>query len=144
MKSTNTLWLPLAAALLAATLPAAAGERMRAADIAKTFEGMTLDGIYENGAFFTETYNDDGSIRYHDSNGADSGKWSVENDQFCTFYSGQQGACFFVQRDGANCFSFFEESQAKDHKGEPADHWTSRGWSRDAASTCPEAPGAEI
>ena len=48
------------------------------------------------------------SIRYHDVNGADSGEWSVKDDTFCTFYEGQEGACFFVERDGANCFTFFE------------------------------------
>ena len=30
---------------------------------------VTLDGIYDDGTFFTETYFDDGSIRYHDASG---------------------------------------------------------------------------
>ena len=123
---------------------ASAGERMSGADIGRTFRGITLDGIYDDGAFFSETYFDDGSIRYHDSNGADSGEWSVSGDTFCTFYEDQTGACFFVVRDGANCFTFYESIEDGSGKMVPRRDWTSRGWNRDAEATCPTPPGAEI
>ncbi len=135
------------AALLAAIAglvvasPGLAGERLQSFDIAKTFSGMTLDGIYHDGSFFSETYGDDGRIRYHDSNGADSGRWSVRGDRFCTFYRVQQGACFVVERDGANCFTFYEADRGSEA---PVDEWTSRGWRRGAASTCPKAPEVVI
>ena len=67
---------------------------MTEAEITATFSGMTLDGTYLDGTFFTETYHDDGSIRYWDAVGADSGEWEVKDGQFCTFYDSQQGACF--------------------------------------------------
>ena len=95
--------------------------------IGKAFRGITLDGIYDDGAFFSETYFDDGSIRYHDSQGADSGEWSVSGDTFCTFYEDQTGACFFVERDGVNCFTFFEAVEGSEGKMAPRRDWTSRG-----------------
>jgi hypothetical protein len=121
---------------------ASASEKMTAKDIEKTFEGMTLDGVYYNGQFFTEAYHDDGSIRYSDSSGADSGEWSVKDGKFCTFYEGQEGACFEVERDGANCFTFYEP-EPDTGKINP-DNWTSRGWNRASKPTCPTAPEVEI
>jgi hypothetical protein len=137
------LTLRLGVALLLAVSPALAGERLAEADIAQTFSGMTLDGIYAEGEFFSETYKDDGTIRYHGSEGADTGEWSVQNGKFCTFYEGQQGACFFVEKDGANCYSFFAEADGSDGRL-PEVKWTSRGWDRSLPSTCPTAPEVEL
>jgi hypothetical protein len=73
------LLVPAAALLLlAAPVSASAGERMFGFEMEKTFSGQTLDGVYESGSFFSETYFEDGSIRYHDVEGADSGQWTVE------------------------------------------------------------------
>ena len=88
--------------------PAAASQRMSADDIATALGGIVLDGIYADGTYFTEAYHDDHSIRYWDANGAASGEWSIEKGLFCTFYENLEGACFAVERDGANCFTFFE------------------------------------
>lgn len=136
-----------AAILLAATIllaaPASAGERVKGTELEGIFSGMTLDGIYADGTFFSESYKDDGSIRYHDPDGADSGEWSIEGERFCTFYENSQGACFFVERDGANCFSFY----APDGEGEnakPQADWTSRGWNRELPPTCPKAPEVQL
>ena len=135
----------LVIACLAALSPAfAGGARMSGAEIGATFRGITLDGIYDDGAFFSETYFEDGTIRYHDVDGADSGEWSVEGDTFCTFYEGQTGACFFVEREGDNCFTFFEAVEGGTDRLAPAEAWTSRGWNRDADPTCETPPGAEI
>ncbi|WEK50706.1 MAG: hypothetical protein P0Y66_00945 [Candidatus Kaistia colombiensis] len=129
---------PVAGAVigLMAAQPAVASQRVPTSEIETIFSGVTLDGIYNNGAFFSETYNADGSIRYHDMDGSDSGRWSVRDGKFCTFYDSQQGACFFVERDGGNCFTFF----APEETGGPAQDWTSRGWDRRKPSTCPTAP----
>ncbi len=116
---------------------AGAGKRLTEPEIVAAFTDITLDGVYYDGSYFTETYHEDGSIRYWDARAADSGEWSVQDDQFCTFYAGQQGACFFVQRDGDNCFTFFEKDA---DTGELAADWTSRGWNRERPPTCPEAP----
>jgi hypothetical protein len=134
--------LALAAAVLAGSPAAMAAERMNAADIETALDGITLDGIYANGTYFTETYHDDHSIRYWDANGADSGEWSIENGLFCTFYDSLQGACFAVERDGDNCFSFFEVD-SNDPSGARAD-WNSRGWDRTKRSTCPAAPEVSL
>jgi hypothetical protein len=134
--------LVLAAACVPGT--ALAGERMFGFEMEKTFSGQTLDGIYDNGSFFSETYFEDGSIRYHDVDGADSGQWSVEDDTFCTFYESSPGACFFVERDGANCFTFFQALEGEDGSLVPDSAWTSRGWQRGADSTCDTPPGAEV
>jgi hypothetical protein len=147
MKSTDKRAAGPAALLVVAVFSclaptAIASETMDAADIAKTFSGMTLDGVYYNGQFFTETYDDDGSIRYHDASGADSGEWSVRDGKFCTFYEDQEGACFEVERDGANCFTFVEPDP--DTGRIDPESWTSRGWSRAAKPTCPTAPEVAI
>ncbi|HZP21100.1 MAG TPA: hypothetical protein VFB16_12935 [Bauldia sp.] len=145
MKSTgkHAARLALAALGLCLAAIASAGERMDAASIEETFRGMTLDGVYKDGSFFSETYNEDGTIRYHDSNGADSGDWSVKGNTFCTFYEGQDGACFYVERDGSNCFTFFAAiNQDGTLAGEK--DYASRGWNREKPSTCPKAPEASI
>jgi hypothetical protein len=143
MKSTDKRVARLAAAALVALVaaPAAAG-RMTGADIETCLGGITLDGIYYDGNYFTETYREDGTIRYWDAVAADSGEWSIQDGQFCTFYEGQEGACFIVERDGSNCFTFFEkdpDTVAIDPK-----RWTSRGWIRGKDNTCPDAPKAEL
>ncbi len=133
----------LAILLLAAfAAPAAAGQSMSAAEIEATFGGATLDGIYFDGTYFTEAYHDDGTIRYWDAISADSGEWSVQDGQFCTFYQGQDGACFTVERDGSNCFTFFEkdpDTGAIDPK-----KWTSRGWIRGQDNTCRDTPEVKL
>jgi len=138
----------VAALLVLAAVPAPgvalAGERMFGFEMEKTFSDQTLDGIYDNGSFFSETYFEDGSIRYHDIEGADSGQWSVEDDTFCTFYESSSGACFFVERDGENCFTFFLALEGDGGALVPDTSWTSRGWRRGAESTCDTPPGAEI
>jgi len=120
------------------------GKRMLGSEIRLALTGITLDGVYSDNLFFSETYFEDGLIRYHDINGADTGEWTIEDDTFCTFYESLSGACFFVERDGDNCFTFFEAIE--DDKGvlHPAAEWTSRGWNRDEESTCPTPPEAEI
>jgi len=130
----------LVLALAAAGGPAGAGERLRDGEIERSFAGVTLDGVYRDGTFFSESYHEDGSIRYHDADGADSGEWSVRDGRFCTFYESQQGACFFVERDGANCFTFFAETQSGSGPSKPEPDWTSRGWNRSLPPTCPKAP----
>ncbi|MBZ9937298.1 hypothetical protein LB518_13420 [Mesorhizobium sp. BR1-1-16] len=133
--------LALAALALAmARPPAEAGERLTTEEITKTFSGMTLDGIYHDGEFFSETYRDDGSIRYHGADAADMGEWSASNGRFCTFYEASEGGCFFVDRDGANCFTFTVDEGIAHPR--PARDWTSRGWDRTRPSTCPTVPEA--
>lgn len=136
--------LASAVLMLLAPPPVAAAERMFGFEMEKTFSGYTFDGIYDDGSFFSETYFEDGSIRYHDVDGADSGQWSVEGDTFCTFYEGSQGACFFVEREGENCFTFYEAVEGDDGSLTPSEMWTSRAWNRKSDSTCQTPPGAEI
>jgi hypothetical protein len=136
--------LVLALVLIFSAFGVKAGQRLFGFELEKTFAGVTLDGVYDDGSFFSETYFEDGSIRYHDVNGADSGEWTVDGDAFCTFYQSQQGACFFVERDGDNCFTFYEAIEEEGGKFSQNEAWTSRGWNRDSDSTCPTPPGAEI
>lgn len=139
--------LDLRAAVLASIVfgaaSAEAGRSMAGAEIERAFRGITLDGVYQDGSFFSETYFDDGSISYRDAEGIDSGDWSVENDLFCTFYVAQQGACFFVVREGVNCFTFFESERGFDGSI-PRETWTSRGWNRHEEATCVKPPEAVL
>jgi hypothetical protein len=131
----------LAFGLGLAALPAfasAAGALLGNDDLTRTFPGMTLDGVYKDGGFFSETYAPDGTIRYLDANGRGEGNWSVRDGAFCTFYTKQEGSCFFVRQEGANCFAFFEPKAGPAGTRVPRDEWTSRGWSRASPSTCVE------
>lgn len=132
------------AIVVSAGSTAQAGQTMTAEEIEATFRGITLDGIYNDGSFFSETYFDDGSIRYRDATGADSGDWSVRGNMFCTFYEMQRGSCFFVVREGDNCFTFFEPLRGDDGTIVPRETWTSRGWNRTHEATCIKPPEAVI
>ena len=132
----------LAALVAMAATSAGAGTPMTSDEIETSLSGVTLDGIYLDGNYFTETYHEDGTIRYWDAVSADSGEWAIQADQFCTFYEDQEGACFTVERDGANCFTFYEKD-AKSGMIDP-NRWTSRGWNRAHDNTCPEAPAAKL
>ena len=134
----------LAAILSLIVSAASAGQSMTAAEIDEVFYGITLDGIYNDGTFFSETYFEDGTIRYHDAAGADSGEWFTREDMFCTFYKDQQGACFFVVREGENCFTFFEPAAGESDAIVPSPDWTSRGWNRQREATCIKPPEAVI
>jgi len=123
---------------------AEAGQSMAAAEIETTFRGITLDGVYNDGSFFSETYFDNGTIRYHDALGADSGDWWVRGNMFCTFYEMQQGSCFFVVREGDNCFTFFKPERGPGGEIVPRESWTSRGWNREHKATCVKPPEAVI
>ncbi len=141
-KSSSTARRRIAAALLLLVAAGSvfAGERLGTDAIAATFKGMSLDGIYRDGEFFSETYAEDGTIRYHGLAGADRGEWSAASNRFCTFYEGAEGGCFFVERDGDNCFTFFLDEGGATPK--PAADWISRGWDRSRKATCPAAPEA--
>jgi hypothetical protein len=144
MSIKSRLLAPLTAIIVLASSTVEAGRSMVAAEIETVFRGITLDGVYNDGAFFSETYFDDGSIRYHDALGADSGDWSVRGNMFCTFYEGQQGSCFFVVREGDNCFTFFEPERGPGGEIVPRESWTSRGWNREQKATCIMPPEAVI
>jgi hypothetical protein len=128
----------LALGLALALLPVSgnAEDRMSGEEIAKVFAGVTLDGVYFDGSFFTEQYRSDGSIVYHDADNADKGEWSVKDDTFCTFYKDREGACFFVLREGKNCFAFYEQKIGSGGVPVPREEWTSEGWIQSAPSTC--------
>jgi len=129
------LWL----ALSAMAAPAfAAGTLLANDDLGRTFSGVTLDGVYKDGGFFSETYAADGTISYLDANGKADGTWSVKDGAFCTFYKKQEGSCFFVKQEGSNCFAFFEPKAGPSGSKVPREEWTSRGWNRANPSTCVE------
>jgi hypothetical protein len=144
MKSTKTLSAALCILSLCAGEIAVASEQLHGFEIRRAFRGITLDGIYRDGSFFTETYAEDGSLRYHDGNGADAGHWAIELDKFCTRYDSQKGGCFYVSSDGSNCFTFYHEIPGKSPRDTQTGAWDSRGWNRDHPSTCPKAPEVAI
>jgi hypothetical protein len=139
MMSTVKALLLVAGLSGAAVSVAAADGFLGDADLAATFTGMTLDGVYQDGGFFSETYAPDGTIRYVDANGRSEGSWAVKDGAFCTFYKSQEGSCFFVRREGTNCFAFFEPKAGPGGSKVPREDWTSRGWNRASPSTCVES-----
>ena len=144
MKSTIRLAVGLFVGLIAANGRAVATDHLLGFEIRHALGGITLDGIYPTGAFFSETYGEDGTIHYHDADGADKGDWSVRGDTFCTFYHRQAGGCFYVVSHGANCFTFHRSAEDKTGRRAPGAEWSAEGWNRDRPATCPKSPEVEI
>jgi hypothetical protein len=136
MSTGRTLLLATGAAAVLASGTAGANGRMDGKEITRVFSGATLQGVYFDGSFFTEEYRRNGTIGYHDAEHEDAGRWSVRGDTFCTFYEDREGACFFVVRQGKNCFSFYEQRLGSDGTPVPREDWTSQGWLRSEPSTC--------
>ena len=130
-------------ALCAAT-GAEAGQRLFGFELEKTFSGFTSTASTMTARSSARPISRTARSATTTSNGADSGQWSVEGDTFCTFYESAQGACFFVERDGENCFTFYEAVEGAGGALSPSETWTSRGWNRESDSTCTTPPGAEI
>ncbi len=128
------------------SLPAAAEDlgdnplKMSNSEISATFPGMTMVGKYSDGMNFRETYHQDGSITYVDDVSADKGRWFVRGKLFCTFYEVSNGACFSVQKSGANCYEYFVEEEENGSKSANPGEWNSIGWDEDKPSTCDLAP----
>lgn len=106
---------------------------MDGAAIRQAFAGVTLAGIYADGVWFRESYAGDGAIDYTDDRGSDRGRWSVIGNIFCTFYDKLAGGCFAVERESANCFTFY----SVDILARRAEAWTAHGWNTASPATCP-------
>lgn len=129
----------LSVALTAAAGATSGGGFMSAAELMATFDGRTIDGHYENGDRFEETYAKGGVVSYRDAFRQSGGRWSVEANAFCTLYDDDPaGGCYRVRRDGENCFEFYfvarTEAEAKADPRTP--HWSARGWFPDKPATC--------
>jgi hypothetical protein len=127
--------------MLAPQLAAAAGTGgwMSDNELQATFDGRAVDGHYEDGDRFEETYMTGGRVSYRDSNRSSGGRWSIQSGTFCTIYDDDPaGGCYRVRRDGENCFEFYfvarTEAQASGDPRTP--HWTARAWYKDKPSTC--------
>lgn len=137
--------LALGAAAVLGVLPAYSVEEWMPADeLAQTFRGVAIDGVYEDGRKFSEHYLDDGSLSYEEGPRQTSGYWSITAGTFCTIYRGDSsGGCYRVARIGANCFEFYfvarTEAQVRRREdGKPG--WTARGWKKTQPATCVETP----
>lgn len=132
-------------ATLAAVRPVAAVERWMTEDeMRAAFEGKTLDGHYQGGRTFTETYRAEGRLRYRDELRASDGHWSVTAGTFCTIYDEDPtGGCFRVHREGANCYEFYFVARTEERAKEPgAPSWTARAWVSGEKSTCVDGANA--
>ena len=138
---------PRSLALAIATVPAAAGERMNAEDLEQALSpaSRSTASIANGDLLLRELQCEDGTIRYHDPDRRGfSGEWSgSETGASAPSMKAPQGACFFVERDGANCFTF-TAAEEKDGRPVPQKDWASRGWDRTKPSTCPTAPEIQL
>jgi len=112
---------------------------MSEAELLATFTGRSIDGHYEDGDTFHESYAADGAVLYRDAHRASGGRWSVQTGTFCTIYDDDPaGGCYRVRQVSGNCFEFYfvarTEIQAKRDPRKPA--WTARGWFPEKPSTC--------
>jgi hypothetical protein len=126
------------AALATQSLPPAA---MTGPEIISAFEGKTVTGAYADGMAVRESYQVGGGIIYWDPfYGSRTGKWSVVNNLFCTFYDGMTGGCFRVERLSENCFDYLALASSEQEALTPTDkpRYTARAFIEGKPSTCPD------
>jgi hypothetical protein len=114
--------------------------RMTNSELSATFPNMTMVGKYADGMNFKETYHEDGSITYADDASVDHGRWFVRGNLFCTFYDTANGACFSVQKSGANCYEYFIQEEEDGSPSGDLNAWNSIGWDETKPSTCDLSP----
>lgn len=114
--------------------------QMDSIQLSATFRGMTMIGKYADGTNFKETYHEDGSITYLDDASSDKGRWFVRGQLFCTFYDTANGACFAVQKSGANCYEYFIQQEESGSPSADQGAWNSIGWDETKPSTCDLSP----
>jgi hypothetical protein len=131
----------LALALAAGT--ALAAERLDDDAITATLSGVTLEGVYGDGARFSEMYIDNGRVSYFDARGFVTGTWEVKGGTLCTFYEGMEGGCFAVERESENCFVFLAASSGKGKEGGESGEIVARGWDSARPSTCEGVGGSQ-
>ena len=142
-----------AAVVLAAAAGAARAEEEGAAPrnswmsgdaIRREFSGRALAGLYPNGNRWSETIADDGSTDYRENERHWSGKWWVENREFCfTYPPPGVGGCFRVVRVSSNCFELYNFSSYVGQAEDPpylANLWNGRMWHTDRPTTCEDRP----
>lgn len=103
------LWLGAALfGCFAHTLPASAGELLNGEQLFQQLGGHAISGYYiADKKPFAEVYNSDGSIDYSDTDSSETGHWSVKAGTFCTFYDRIAGGCWYVLKEGKNCYEFY-------------------------------------
>jgi hypothetical protein len=114
---------------------------MQGPEIIATFEGKTVHGVYADGTPVRETYAIGGNINYWDPvYGHRSGKWSVVNHLFCTFYEDMAGACFRIERVSENCFDYLAEASSEQEALTPPGmrRYTARASVEGRRPTCPD------
>jgi hypothetical protein len=117
------------------------GGWMSDARLVATFTGRSIDGEYEDGDTFHESYAADGTVAYRDKRRTSGGKWSVRSGTFCTIYDDDpSGGCYRVRQESENCFEFHfvARTEAEAEKDPRKPDWTARGWFPDKPSTCIE------
>ncbi len=134
-------WAVIAEAGPDTAMPPALAGWMSDERLVATFAGRSIDGAYENGDAFHESYAAGGSVTYRDGRRTSRGKWSVRAGTFCTIYDDDpSGGCYRVRQESENCFEFHfvarTEVEAERDPRKP--DWTARGWFPDKPSTCVE------
>ena len=110
-------------------------------DLIATFEGKTVSGVYADGTPVRETYATGGGITYWDPVfGHRTGKWSVVNNLFCTFYNDMAGACFRIERISENCFDYMAAASSEQDALTPPGtrRYTARASIEGKKTTCPD------
>jgi hypothetical protein len=133
--------LAMCCALALATVQAVAArtEWMSEAELAASFNGVTLNGRYADGREFTERYLASGRIEYLEREIRIGGLWSIRSGTFCTIYDADPaGGCYRVHRESENCYEFYfvarTQEQAEHDPRKPS--WTARGAIEGKSPTC--------
>lgn len=143
MRRITTL-LAVASLVLAPASARTGGPWMTDNELRTTFGGQSIDGHYQNGSTFSETYQSSGRVSYRDERRETGGRWTIIEGTFCTIYDDDPtGGCFRVMRSGENCYEFYFVARTEDEARTPrSPDWSARGWLSTSSATCTD--GANV
>ena len=116
------------------------GRALTPDEASAVLRGITVEGEYDNGAAWTETFHRDGRSTYTDDGGTGTGTMRFAPPGVCFAYpdtTGLTGGCFEVWRRGARCFDFYGVANAAG----PMDRrfgrfWSARAWTTGGREDC--------
>jgi hypothetical protein len=139
--------IAMVAAGLSGPAPALEPTFMTQSEIRTDLVGHAMKGYYRpvqgddrSGERWIDDYAADGGIKYSDSRVVWTGRWSFQNDVFCTYYNdGVDGGCYLVRAVSRNCYEYVIVPNDWSQRSVPAGasaEWFARGWRSSETSTC--------
>ena len=131
------------AAALADERPASGpviGRALTPVEASRALSGLTVEGEYESGAPWEETFHRDGRSTYSDAEASGTGTMRFTRPGVCFTYppgTGLAGGCFEVWRRGKRCFDFYGIANAAAMIDRRLGRgWSARAWTKGGREDC--------